>query len=166
MKYITSVEGKQFSIEIIDDKHVSVDGKVYEVDFESVSGQPVYSLIVDGRSHESYIYQGDDENWQVLLRGRLYPVTVEDEREKRLRAAAGGGVAETGEFHLRAPMPGLVVAVPVTEGQQIKKGQVILILESMKMQNELKATRDGTVGRIRVKAGETVEQRQTLLSVV
>jgi len=165
MKYITSVEGKQFLVEIIDEKHVSVDGKVYEVDFESVSGQPVYSLIVDGRSHESYIYQGE-ENWQVLLRGRLYPVTVEDEREKRLRAAAGGGVAETGEFHLRAPMPGLVVAVHVTEGQQIKKGQVILILESMKMQNELKAPRDGTIGRIRVKAGETVEQRQTLLSVV
>ena len=165
MKYITNVEGKQFLIEIIDEKHVSVDGKVYEVDFESVSGQPVYSLIVDGRSHESYIYQGE-ENWQVLLRGRLYPVTVEDEREKRLRAAAGGGVAETGEFHLRAPMPGLVVAVHVTEGQQIKKGQVILILESMKMQNELKAPRDGTIGRIRIKAGETVEQRQTLLSVV
>lgn len=165
MKYITSVEGKQFLVEVIDDKHVSVDGKVYEIDFESVSGQPVYSLIVDGRSHESYIYQGDD-NWQVLLRGRLYPVTVEDEREKRLRAAAGGGVAETGEFHLRAPMPGLVVAIPVAEGQPIKRGQVILILESMKMQNEIKSPRDGTIGRIRVKAGETVEQKQTLLSVV
>ena len=166
MKYITTVEGKQFLVEVIDEKHISVDGKVYEVDFESVSGQPVYSLIVDGRSHESYIYQGEEENWQVLLRGRLYPVTVEDEREKRLRAAAGGGVAETGEFHLRAPMPGLVVAIPVTEGQQVKRGQVILILESMKMQNEIKAPRDGVIGRIRVKAGETVEQKQTLLSVM
>lgn len=166
MKYITTVEGKQFLVEVIDEKHVSVDGKIYEVDFESVSGQPVYSLIVDGRSHESYIYQGEEENWQVLLRGRLYPVTVEDEREKRLRAAAGGGVAETGEFHLRAPMPGLVVAVPVTEGQQVKRGQAILILESMKMQNEIKAPRDGVIGRIRVKAGETVEQKQTLLSVM
>lgn len=165
MKYITTVEGKEFVVEILDEKHVIVDGKVFEVDFESVSGQPVYSLIVDGRSHESYIYQGE-ENWQVLLRGRLYPVTVEDEREKRLRSAAGGGVAETGEFHLRAPMPGLVVAIPVAEGQEVKKGQVILILESMKMQNELKSPRDGTIGRIRVKAGESVEQKQTLLSVV
>jgi biotin carboxyl carrier protein len=165
MKYITTIDGKQFTVEIIDEKHVSVDGKVYEIDFESVAGQPVFSLIVDGRSHESYIYQGDD-NWQVLMRGRLYPVQVEDEREKRLRAAAGGGVAETGEFHLRAPMPGLVVAVPVTEGQSVKRGQVILILESMKMQNELKAPRDGTIGRIRVRAGETVEQKQTLLSMM
>lgn len=165
MKYITEVEGKQFIVEIVDDKHVRVNDKLYEIDFETVSGQPVYSLIVDGKSHESYIYQGDD-NWQVLLHGRLYPVTVEDEREKRLRAAAGGGVAETGEFHLRAPMPGLVVAIPVTEGQEIKRGQVILILESMKMQNELKAPRDGTIGRIRVKPGESVEQKQTLLSVM
>ena len=165
MKYITTVEDKQFLVEIIDEKHVSVDGKVYEVDFESVSGQPVYSLIVDGKSHESYVAPGDHD-WQVLIRGRLYPVTVEDEREKRLRSAAGGGVAETGEFHLRAPMPGLVVAILVTEGQAIKKGQVLLILESMKMQNELKAPRDGTIGRVRVKAGETVEQKQTLLSVV
>ncbi len=164
MKYITTIEDRQFTVEIIDEKHVSVDGKIYEIDFESVSGQPVYSLIVDGRSHESYIYQGE-ENWQVLLRGRLYPVTVEDEREMRLRAAAGGRVAETGEFHLRAPMPGLVVAVPVTEGQEVKKGEVILILESMKMQNELKAPRDGTIGRIRVRPGESVEQKQTLLSV-
>ncbi len=164
MKYITTIEDRQFTVEIIDEKHVSVDGKIYEIDFESVSGQPVYSLIVDGRSHESYIYQGE-ENWHVLLRGRLYPVTVEDEREMRLRAAAGGRVAETGEFHLRAPMPGLVVAVPVTEGQEVKKGEVILILESMKMQNELKAPRDGTIGRIRVRSGESVEQKQTLLSV-
>lgn len=164
MRYITTVEDKQFLVEIIDEKHVSVDGKVYEVDFESVSGQPVYSLIVDGKSHEAYTAQGED-NWQVLLRGRLYPVMVEDEREKRLRSAAGGGVAETGEFHLRAPMPGLIVAIPVEEGQAVKKGQVLLILESMKMQNELKAPRDGMIGRVRVKAGETVEQKQTLLSI-
>ncbi len=165
MKYITTIDDRQFTVEVIDEKHVSVDGKIYEIDFESVAGQPVYSLIVDGRSHESYIYQGDD-NWQVLMRGRLYPVTVEDEREQRLRTAAGGRVAETGEFHLRAPMPGLVVTIPVTEGQAVKRGEVILILESMKMQNELKAPRDGTIGRIRVRPGESVEQKQTLLSVM
>src|SRR5215510_9271645 len=165
MKYITTVEDKQYVVEIIDDKHVSVDGKIYNIDFEAVSGQPVYSLIVDGKSHEAYVQQGD-ENWQVLLRGRLYPATVEDEREKRLRAAAGGGVAETGEFNLKAPMPGLVVAIPVSEGQEVKKGQVLLILESMKMQNELKAPRDGIVNRIKVKAGESVEQKQQLLSVM
>ena len=164
MKYVTTVGEREFLVEIIDERHVSIDGKTYEVDFVSVSGQPVYSLIADGKSHEAYVRESD-EGWQVLLRGRLYPVRVEDEREKRLRAAAGGGVAETGEFHLKAPMPGLVVAIPVEEGQQVKKGQVLLILESMKMQNELKSPRDGTVSRIKVRAGESVEQKQPLLSV-
>jgi len=57
------------------------------------------------------------------------------------------------------------VAIPVEEGQEVKKGQVLLILESMKMQNELKSPRDGKVNRIKVKAGENVEQKQPLLSV-
>jgi biotin carboxyl carrier protein len=164
MKYITTIGNNEFLVEVIDERHVSVNGKTYQVDFESVSGQPVYSLIADGKSHEAYVREGD-EGWQVLLRGRLYPVKVEDEREKRLRAAAGGGVAETGEFHLKAPMPGLVVAVHVEEGQEITRGQVLLILESMKMQNELKSPRDGIVNRIKVRAGESVEQKQPLLSV-
>lgn len=164
MKYVTTVGDREFLVEIVDERHVSIDGKTYEVDFVSVSGQPVYSLIADGKSHEAYVRESD-EGWQVLLRGRLYPVRVEDEREKRLRAAAGGGVTESGEFHLKAPMPGLVVAVLVEEGQPVKKGQVLLILESMKMQNELKSPRDGTVNRIKVRAGESVEQKQPLLSV-
>lgn len=164
MKYITTVENKEYVVEIVDEHHVTVDGKTYAVDFESVAGQPVFSLIADGKSHEAYVAAGED-HWQVLLRGHLFPVTVEDEREKRLRSAAGGGVAETGEFNLKAPMPGLVVAVPVSEGQDVKKGQVLLILESMKMQNELKSPRDGKVHRIKVKAGESVEQKQTLLSL-
>jgi biotin carboxyl carrier protein len=141
-----------------------VNGKVLTVDFNSVSGQPVYSLLVDGKSYEGFVYPGE-EHWEVLLMGRQYPVRVEDEREKRLRAAAGGLVTETGEFHLKAPMPGMVVSIPVEEGQQIEQGQVLLILESMKMQNELKSPRDGTISRVRVKPGESVEQRQTLLSV-
>jgi len=164
MKYITTLDGKEYLIEVVDEHHVSVNGRAQEVDFESVSGQPVYSLIIDGKSYESYVYE-TEEGWQVLTRGRQYNLTIEDEREKRLRAAAGGGVAESGEFHLKAPMPGLVVAIPVNEGDKVEKGQVILILESMKMQNELKSPKAGTVGRIRVKQGEKVEQRQALMSV-
>ncbi|MBM4426808.1 MAG: acetyl-CoA carboxylase biotin carboxyl carrier protein subunit [Chloroflexi bacterium] len=165
MKYITTVNGKEFEIEIVDERHIRIGDRLLTVDFESVSGQPVFSLILDGKSFESFVYQGD-EDWEVLLRGRQFQVRVEDEREKRLRAAAGGGVAEGCEFHLKAPMPGLVVAIPVIEGQTVKKGQVLLILESMKMQNELKAPRDGVVERIRVKTGESVEQKQTILSIL
>jgi biotin carboxyl carrier protein len=165
MKYITTIGSKEYTVDIIDDKHISIDGKILEVDFESVSGQPVFSLIIDGKSHEGYVYS-DEDNWQVLLRGRLYQARVEDEREKRLRDSADHGVAENGEFHLKAPMPGMVVVIPVSEGEVVKKGQVLLILESMKMQNELKSPKDGTIHRIRVHSGEKVEQRQPLMSVV
>jgi biotin carboxyl carrier protein len=164
MKYVTTIDDKEYEIEVVDERHVRIGGRLLEVNFESVSGQPVYSLILDGKSYESYVYPGD-EGWQVLLRGRQFQVKVEDEREKRLRAAAGGGVAEGGEFHLKAPMPGLVVAIPVSEGQEVKKGQVLVILESMKMQNELKSPHDGTISHIKVKAGESVEQKQILLNM-
>jgi biotin carboxyl carrier protein len=164
MKYITTIAGREFEVEIVDDDHVVVDGVTYAVDFNSIGDQPVYSMIVDGNSYEAYVYP-EEEGWQVLLHGRLFPITVEDEREKRLRAASGGAIAQRGEFHLKAPMPGLVVAVSVEEGQEVKKGDVLVVLESMKMQNELKAPREGVVTRVRVQVGDSVDQRQTLLSV-
>ncbi|HEY9151909.1 MAG TPA: biotin/lipoyl-containing protein, partial [Anaerolineales bacterium] len=149
MKYITTIDEKEYAIDIIDDHHVSINDKVYEVDFQSISGQPVYSMLIDGRSYEAYVSAGEEDEWQVLLLGRQYPIKVEDEREKRLKSAAGGKVQESGEFLLKAPMPGLVVAVAVNEGEQIEKGQVLVILESMKMQNELKSPRAGKVERIK-----------------
>lgn len=166
MKYITTVNDKEYAIEVIDDHHVRIGDRLIQVNFEPVSGQPVFSLIMDGKSYESFIYEGDEDSWQVLLRGRLFQVKVEDEREKRLRVAASGGVSEGGEFMMKAPMPGLIVALGVEEGQEVEKGQVLVILESMKMQNELKAPRAGKIGRIRVKAGESVEQKQTMLSIL
>ena len=103
---------------------------------------------------------------QVLLRGAHYQATVEDERERRLRSTSRQGVAEGADYHLRAPMPGLVVAIPVSEGQTVNKGDVLVILESMKMQNELKSPRAGAISRMRVKVGDSVVLKQTLLSVV
>jgi biotin carboxyl carrier protein len=165
MKYVTTIHDKEYIVEVIDEKHISLNGQVMEVDFESVSGQPVYSILIDGKSYEAYVYPGEDE-LQVLLLGRQYPVRVEDERERRLKSEGGGKAGGSGEFQMKAPMPGLVVAIAAEENQQVEKGQVLIILESMKMQNELKAPRAGTVQRIKVKPGETVEQKQTLLSIV
>jgi biotin carboxyl carrier protein len=164
MKYITTVYDQVFQIEIVDEHHLTINGESYDVDFNSVSGQPIYSLLLGGRSFEGFVYPGE-ETWEVLLMGRQFPILVEDEREKRLRAAAGSTLADSGEYHLRAPMPGMVVSIPVQNGQEIEKGQVLVILESMKMQNELKSPRAGMISRVLVKSGENVEQRQTLLSV-
>ncbi len=165
MKYITTIGDREYSIEIVNRNLVIVDGVSYEVDFASISGQPVYSLIVDNKSYEGYMYP-DDDDWEVLLQGIMYSVNVEDERERRLRQALGDGPSLVGEFHLKAPMPGLVVTVPVSDGQEVAKGEVLLILELMKMQNELKSPRDGKISRMRVKVGDSVERKQTLLSVV
>ena len=121
-------------------------------------------MVIDGKSYEAYVYEGEDE-WQVLLLGQQYPVQVEDEREKRLRAAAGGRRGGVGRIpsegtHARAGRLGGGGA-----GSAGCQGAVLVILESMKMQNELKAPRAGTVTRVKVKAGETVEQRQTLVTI-
>ncbi|HLE53537.1 MAG TPA: biotin/lipoyl-containing protein [Anaerolineales bacterium] len=165
MKYVTTIAEREFVIEILDDHHVALNGVVYVVDFESVSERTVYSLLVNNQSFEGSVYPSD-EGWQVLLHGSQYVLQVEDEREKRLRASMGGELPENIDFHLRAPMPGLVVAIPISEGQAVQKGDVLIILESMKMQNELKSPRPGRISRVRVKPGDSVEHKETLLSVV
>ena len=163
MKYITTIEDKEYECEILNEKQVSINGKIINVDFGSINGQIVYSLLIDGKSHEAYVYN-EDEMWQVLLRGHQYNASVEDERERRLRSASNpGGSSE--EFVLKSPMPGLVVAIPVQDGESVVKGQVLLVLESMKMQNELKSPRDGIVSRIKVSPGDKVEQKQQMLVV-
>jgi biotin carboxyl carrier protein len=165
MRYVATIGQREYLIEILDEHHVAVDNVVYDVDFESVSGQLIHSLLLNNKSYEGNVQPGE-EGCQVLLSGALYLVQVEDEREKRLRASMGGGPAEHAEYHLKAPMPGLVVAIPAEEGRPVAKGDVLVILESMKMQNELKSPRAGMVSRVRVKPGDSVELRATLLSVL
>ncbi|MBI2975730.1 MAG: hypothetical protein HYY33_02135, partial [Chloroflexi bacterium] len=91
MKYLTAVNDKTYLIEINDDRHVVVDGKVYDIDLEAVGDQPLYSLLLDHHSFEAFVDEGD-AGWLVLLRGDLYDVKVEDERAVRLAKAAGAGV--------------------------------------------------------------------------
>jgi biotin carboxyl carrier protein len=164
MKYIATLDEKTYEIEINAEDQITVDGERLSIDFRSVSGQPVYSLLVNGQSHEAYV-QPVEAGLEVLLQGQLHIVEVEDERHRKLRESSGGPAVHSGEFNLKSPMPGLIVAIPVVEGQAVVKGQDLVILESMKMQNELKAPRDGTIGRIRVRAGDSVEQNQVLITL-
>ena len=109
--------------------------------------------------------QATDAGLEVLLQGQLHIVEVEDERQRKLPRAIRRPGGPQRRDQLRAPMPGLIVAVPVVEGQSVTKGQDLIILESMKMQNELKAPRDGTIGHVRVRNGDSVEQNQVLLTL-
>ncbi|MBT3669075.1 MAG: biotin attachment protein [Chloroflexi bacterium] len=164
MKYITTVNGVEYEVEILDRNKVRVNETIYEVDFETVSGQNIYTLLVDGRSFEAHVAE-DDDLWNVLLLGDLYKAEVVDEREKRLREAAGIIVSGSGEYVLKSPMPGMVVKIPVTIGQEVETGDVLVILESMKMQNELKSPQDGIISEIRINEGENVEQKESMIVV-
>lgn len=162
MKYLATLQDRTIEIEINADDEIMVDGERLSVNFQPVMGQLLYSLLLRGDSFEASV-QATNEGWQVLLRGQLYQVDVEDERQRRLRQASGAIDLPGGEFHLKAPMPGLVVAVPVEEGQSVNKGDDLVVLESMKMQNELKSPRAGTISRVQVKQGDSVEQLQVLV---
>ena len=162
MKYITTVDDQQFEIEVVDEHHIRIGDRLLQVDFESVSGQPVFSLILDGRSYESFVYQGE-EDWDVLLRGRQYQVKVEDEREKAAHAVAGH--KQSGKRELRAAMPGIVVDIKVAEGSVVEEGQTLVVLEAMKMQNPLLAESAGKVTRLLCKKGEAVAGGALLLEL-
>lgn len=164
MKYSTIVNGETFAIEINQDDEIVVDGKAYAVDFVSIGESNFYSLLIDNESFEALVEEREGQ-WQVLMHGDLYTVDVADERAQRLAASVGSLVPEGGDLTVSAPIPGLVVAVLVEEGQQVETGDTLVILESMKMENELKAPRAGVVERVAVKAGDSVEQRQTLMVV-
>ncbi len=164
MKYIATIKGQSFEIDINESGEILADGQRLEVDFQSVANEPIYSMLLNSESFEANVSSGETAV-EVLLRGRLFLVDVEDERQRRLRETTDLKLIEEGEYTMAAPMPGLVVAVPVEVGQEVEKGDNLIILESMKMQNELKAPRGGTISRIQVGPGDSVDQNQALLTL-
>jgi len=164
MKYQTLVNGQTFDIEINEDGRILVNGEVRAVDFRALRQGELYSMLLDHRSYEAVVDERDDL-YHVLLAGDMYDVQVTDERSRRLASAFMAFGDTGGEVSIRAPMPGLIVRVPVSEGEPVSKGQTVVILESMKMENELKSPRDGTVHHIHAKAGDNVEQNKVLVTI-
>jgi biotin carboxyl carrier protein len=161
-KYFAEIEDLEYQIEIISENQVVINGEQYEIDFQSLRQDLSYSLLVSGNSFEINLYQ-DNEIWEVLLRGKQFSVKVEDERGRRLRMAADQVPAQKSLVTVLAPMPGLVIDIPVQEGDDVEEGDVLIILESMKMQNELTAPRAGNVSKIQTELHANVERKQTLL---
>ncbi len=164
MKYQTIVNDETFDIEINEDGRILVNGEERAIDFRILRTGELYSMLLDHRSYEAVVDERDD-TYHVLLAGDMYEVQVTDERSRRLASAFMAFGDVSGEIPMRAPMPGLIVRVPVEQGQAVTKGQTVVILESMKMENELKAPRDGTVQRVHVAAGENVEQNKVLVTL-
>jgi len=164
MKYISTIGEQEFIIDINNHEHIIIDGKEFEIDFQGLAGTPLFSLIINHQSYDINIDQGNDI-YHVSLKGMLYDVKVEDERTRRLAGLKGSIAADVGEILIKAPMPGIVVATPVVAGQSVAKGDIVAILESMKMQNEFKAPRNGVISSIRVQAGDKVDQNTIMVTI-
>jgi biotin carboxyl carrier protein len=164
MKYYATIDDQTFEIEINQQGKLYIDGECEAVNFQSIGGSSVYSLLLGNVSYEALV-EARDDCYEVLLQGTLYRIRVQDERMRRLARAARGFAPPSGEIAIRAPMPGTITAVPVSVGQAIAEGEVLVILESMKMENELKAPRAGVVSQVRVQDGQNVEQNEPLVAI-
>lgn len=143
---------------------VSVDGGVERrVAFDTVHGAMRSFLIDDARCE--VMAQVTAEGAVVAIGGLEYTADVADEARARLASVAGRGGASHARRDLRAPMPGLLVKVLCQVGDTVAPGQPLVVLQAMKMENELSVARDGTVTAIQAQPGQTVDQGQTLLTV-
>jgi acetyl/propionyl-CoA carboxylase alpha subunit len=102
--------------------------------------------------------------WRVHTRGRTFEITLEDERSRVIRELGGGMASRLITPEVRAPMPGLIVRLLVDSGQEVEAGDGMLVIEAMKMENELKAEGAGLVGQVHVKPGQTVDKGDLLIS--
>jgi len=130
-----------------------------------VDGRPTeegsWSLLIDGHSYEVSVHPdpmkpGEPAALVVEVRGQRFAMEIFDERRLRLREASAS-FGDTGRVEIKAPMPGKVVKLLVSAGDQVEEGQGLVLVEAMKMENELRAPRAGTLSELKVAAGQTVE---------
>ena len=166
MAFIAKLGEQSYSVEIEEIGkslyRVAIDGNDFLVDGKK-TGRTNYSLIVDNRSFEIEVDNSEDE-YRVLVDGRNYRVHLVDERRVRV----GGGQSDIdlqGRQKVSVPMPGKVIAVLVSEGDNVERGQGLVIVEAMKMENEVRSPIAGEVKEIKVKPGDAVEGGAVLVIV-
>jgi biotin carboxyl carrier protein len=178
MRYIASLGDQRFSISVDENgqqRQITLNDAIHAVDWLRIgsAGQGGsagrYSLLINNRSYEVVVrpLEADDEGgqrYEVMIEGQPYVVRLEDERERAL-ASLTGGSHEGGDATIKAPMPGLVVNIPVAVGDAVQRGQTVAVLEAMKMENDLAAPRNGVVKEVKVAKGQAVNQGQPLIIV-
>ncbi len=157
MKYFILRDGREIPVEVVERPGgytVTLDGKPYDGDSVQVlSG--LYSLLVDGRSYEVTVFSPEPDAYNVHLYDGMRRVDLLSPIGLVLRSQ--GGRAASSALTVRAPMPGKVVRVLCKPGQKVSRGEGLVVVEAMKMQNELQAQADGTVKEVRAREGESVE---------
>jgi biotin carboxyl carrier protein len=165
VKYQVSVEGRSFEIEVDRDWLVRVNGDPFYVDLQQVGGLPVYSLVLQDEGYVVFVEESQGEYW-VEVGGQIYPVQVQQQRPRlaprqdECRSGDGGYVA------VNAPLAGSLVSLPVAAGERVGAGQVVAIVESMKMRMELKTPQAGVVEALYGPAGRSVDQGEELVVLV
>ena len=166
MKFWVTLEDREAEVEFRtegDRLLLEVDGKRLEADFHRLPDGEVYSLLVDGRSHEVRVSPGAHA-LEVTVRGTRVPVEVRHPLERMLGAGLRKGGASAGET-IVAPMPGLVVSLRVSAGDVVAAGQPVIVVEAMKMQNELTAQHAGVVSDVMVTERQSVAAGQPLMRI-
>lgn len=162
MRYFVSVGDRTLQVDLGGPTPL-VDGVPVAAELVAIPGTTVHHLRAEGRSHTVLAEPGDRAGrWTLTLGGERFEVEALDERTRAIREMSDGGEEEAGKTVV-APMPGLVVKVEVEVGQAVRAGQGVVIVEAMKMENELRAPADGTVVRIEVQPGQTVDKGATLV---
>ncbi len=162
MKYYVTVDGREYEVEIQDNGRVLLEGEPISVDLARVAGENLYSLLMNHTSYEIAVEEIRG-GYQILLGGELYQATVVDERQRRLLRGRDKPAAPHGELNVTAPIPGLIVKLEVEEGEEVDVNQPLVILEAMKMENEIRSPRRGVVRAVLVEPGQSVEQGAVLV---
>ncbi len=164
MKYRVQVEGRTFEVAVGNGSgptEVLLDGQ--KLDWELMEAAPgVYTLLVGGRVYDLAADRRQG-GYSLVVAGVPLEAQVQDERQRILSSSRLGGVATEGQIAVRAPMPGRVKQVDVVPGDNVERGTRLVVLEAMKMENDLTAPREGLVRQVKVSEGQTVEQGQLLL---
>jgi acetyl/propionyl-CoA carboxylase alpha subunit len=166
VKYLVRVGTTDVEV-VIDGEAVTVDGGVAVASHVSeLPGTPVRLLTVGDHVHRVVARAGPTRGLYTLwLDGFRYEVEALDERTRAIRELAGASTAATGPAPLKAPMPGMIVRVAVQAGDQVVPGQSLIVMEAMKMENELRATVAATVKSVHAQPGTAVEKGALLLEM-
>ena len=148
-------------------KGIEVEGEPVAAHLEEVEGTPIWLLTMGGTLHRLAVQRGERRGqYAIWSDEHRFEVEALDERRRAIQEMAGAGATQSGPAPLVAPMPGLVVRVDVQPGDQVQAGQPLVVMEAMKMENELRAVSGGVVASIRVQAGVAVEKGAVLVELV
>ena len=165
MKYVVRVNGEDHEVEL-DGETVVENGASVAAQAIALEGTPIRVVTIGDAVHRVVVRRGAGRGQYTLwLGGHRFDVEALDERARAIRALAGAVSAATGPAPLVAPMPGLIVRVNVQAGDSVQAGQGLVVMEAMKMENELRAQSAGVVARVHVAPGTAVEKGALLLDL-